>query len=579
MRKKKKTQDNYIYSYYQKINDGSAPVGRWVRLIYEYLVNGLAEKRFFFDQKKANAAIDWIEAHCFHTEGPLAPGALKLELWQKAMISSIFGIVDEKGNRQFREILLVVARKNGKSLLASGIGNYMWRVDGGFGAKVFCCAPKLEQADIIYNNIWQMVTLDPEWQAEEELKNERDEHNKKIHDDSNHAKHRQSDLSIAGTNSTVKKIAFSAKKSDGFNPSLAICDEIAAWEGDKGLKQYEVLKSGMGARPEGLLLSCTTSGYVNDSIYDELVKRSTRFLLGDSKEKKLLPFLYMIDDAEKWNDINELRKSNPNLGVSVSVDYMLEEIAVAEGSLSKRAEFITKYACLKQNSSLAWLEQKLVENASGDALKLEDFSNMYCVGGIDLSQTRDLTACTAVIERDGDLYVFAQFFLPAEKIAEASQRDGVPYNIYIQRGLLTPSGDNFVDYNDCFAWFRRLVEEYKIFPLKVGYDRYSAQYLVTDMRQYGFHMDDVYQGDNLHGVILETQGLLEDGKIHIGDNDLLKMHLLNSAIKMSTERGRGRLVKVSPAVHIDGTAALLDAMTVRQKYYGEIGEQLKNRGG
>ncbi|MBQ2436717.1 MAG: terminase large subunit, partial [Clostridia bacterium] len=285
---------------------------------------------------------------------------------------------------------------------------------------------------------------------------------------------------------------------------------------------------------------------------------------------------YMIDDVDKWNDINELRKSNPNLGVSVSVDYLLEEIAIAEGSLSKRAEFITKYCCLKQNSSLAWIPQKLVEKASGEALKFEDFADSYCVGGIDLSQTRDLTACTAVIEKAGELYVFAHFFLPSEKIDEATQRDGVPYNAYIKRGLLTPSGDNFVDYHDCFNWFKRLVEEYRIYPLQVGYDRYSAQYLVADMKAYGFHMDDVYQGDNLHGIIQETQGLLEDGKIHIGDNDLLKMHLLNSAIKMNVERGRGRLVKVTPNVHIDGVAALLDAMTVRAKYYAEIGDQLKN---
>ena len=569
-------EDNHIFAYYQGISNGSIPVGRWIELLYEYLVTGLAEKRFFFDQKKASDAINWIEGHCFHTEGPLAPSPIKLELWQRAMISAIFGIVDENGNRQFREVLLVVARKNGKSLIASSIGNYIWRCDGGYGAKVFCCAPKLDQADIVYNNIWQMVTLDPEWQELKEICSELDRHERKKNDDSMLAKHRQTDLSISGTNSTVKKIAFSAKKSDGFNPSLAICDEIAAWEGDKGLKQYEVMKSGMGARPEGLLLSCTTSGYINDSIYDELVKRSTRFLLGDSKETKLLPFLYMIDDIEKWNDINELRKSNPNLGVSVSVDYMLEEIAVAEGSLSKRGEFITKYACLKQNSSMAWLSQKVVEDAGGDPLSLEDFRNSYCVGGIDLSQTRDLTSCCIVVEKSGELYVFSHFFLPAEKIDEATQRDGVPYNIYIQRGLLTPSGDNFVDYADCFDWFRKLVEEYEIFPIQVGYDRWSAQQLVTTMKQYGFHMDDVWQGENLYPVIQETHGLLEDGKIHIGDNDLLKIHLLNSAVKMSTERGRGRLVKVAPSVHIDGCAALLDAMCVRQKWYGEIGEQLKN---
>jgi len=576
-RKRKMDGDNFIYAYYQKIKNGSVTVGRWVQLLYEYLVAGLEKKEFFFDQERANAAIKWAEEHWFHTEGHLAPGRISLELWQKAFLSAVFGLVDKDGYRQFREILLVVARKNGKSILASGIGNYIFRADGGYGTKVFCLAPKLEQADIVYNNIWQMIQLDPEWQElKEQIQNSKDEHNKKTLDDSMLAKHRQTDLSIAGTNSTVKKIAFAAKRSDGFNPSLCICDEIAAWDGEKGLRQYEVMKSGMGARLEGMLLSCTTSGYINDSIYDELVKRSTRFLLGDSKERRLLPFLYMIDDVEHWNDINELRKSNPNLGVSVSVDFMLEEIAIAEQSLSKKAEFITKYCCLKQSSSLAWLPAQVIEDAYGEQLHLDDFRNSYCVGGIDLSQTRDLTVACVVIEKGGELYVISKFWLPAEKIDEASQRDQLPYNIYIQRGLLQTSGDNFVDYHDVYAWFRQLVEEYQIYPLMTGYDRYSAQYLIKEMEQYGFHMDDVFQGENLYPVIQETQGLLEDGRIHIGDNDLLKIHLLNSAIKMSVERGRGRLVKINPNDHIDGCAALLDAMCVRQKWYGDIGEQLKN---
>jgi len=501
MRRTKKAKDNQIWAYYQKISDGTVAVGRWVQMVYAYLIAGLEEKRFFFDQKKANDAISWIENHCFHTEGRLAPGPLKLELWQKAFLSAVFGIVDKAGERQFREVLLVIARKNGKSKLAAAIADYIWREAGGYGARVFCLAPKLEQADIIYNDVWQMTTLDPEWQELKEIASERNTHNEKVNDDSMLARHRQTDLSVPGTNSTVKKIAFSAKKSDGFNPSLCVCDEVAAWEGDKGLKQYEVMKSGMGARPDGLLLSCTTSGYINDGIYDELVKRSTRFLMGDSKETKLLPFLYMIDDADKWNDINELRKSNPNLGVSVSVDYLLEEIAVAEGSLSKKAEFITKYCCLKQTASTAWLSTQDVERCCGDPLSLDDFRSSYAVGGIDLSQTRDLTACCVIIERGGELYVFAQFFLPRERIDEATQRDAVPYNAYIQRGILTPSGDNFVDYHDCEAWFRRLVEEYQIYPLQTGYDRYSAQYLVQDMKSYGFQMDDVYQGENLWPVL------------------------------------------------------------------------------
>ena len=184
-----------------------------------------------------------------------------------------------------------------------------------------------------------------------------------------------------------------------------------------------------------------------------------------------------------------------------------------------------------------------------------------------------------MIEKDGELYVFAKFFLPAERIDEATVRDNLPYQLYVQRGLLQLSGGNYVDYHDCFDWFRSLVEQYRVFPLKTGYDRYSAQYLIQDMTQYGFHMDDVYQGDNLWPVIQEVEGLIKDGKIHIGDNDLLKVHLLNSAVKMSVERGRGKLVKINANDHIDGTAALLDAFTVRQKWANEIGMQLKNTRG
>ena len=568
-------KDNSIYAYYQGIKNGKYTVGEWIERIYDYIVKGLQDKLFYFDQKKANDVIEWIETHCFHTEGELAPGLIKLELWQKAFLSCVYGIVDENGKRQFREVLLIVGRKNGKTKLASALGDYEFR-QGGYGSRVFCIAPKLDQADLVYNDIWQMVTLCPEWQELRDKVKAKDAQGRLLQDDSMLARHRQTDLAIPGTNSTVKKIAFSAKKSDGFNPSLCICDEIASWEGDAGLKQYEVLKSGMGARPEGILISCTTSGYINDSIYDELFKRATRFLRGDSKETKLLPFIYMIDDINKWDDINELRKANPNLGSSVSVDYMLEEIAVAEGSLSKRAEFITKYCNVKQNSSLAWLDSQVIENTSGDALDPEDFRGCYCVAGFDLSRTTDLTAACVVIEKGGELYVLARFWLPSERIDEAIQVDGVPYNIYVQRGLLYPSGENIIDYNDVYNWYRELVETYEIYPLKVGYDRYSANYLVQQMNAYGFHMDDVFQGYNLHPVITEVEGLLKDGKIHIGDNDLLKIHMFNSAVKVSTEKGKSKLVKIKPIAHIDGMAALLDAMTVRQKWYGEIGEQLKN---
>lgn len=545
---------NAIYEYYQKIKDGSIIVGKWIMLLYERIIKGLEEQIYFFDQKKANRAIGFIEDFCHHSEG--RNDLLKLELWQKAILSVMFGIMDANGRRQFREVVIIVARKNGKSLFASAIANYCLFCDGEYGARIFCVAPKLDQAEIIYNDIWQTVSSEPAL--------------------SRQIKRRKSDYYVASTNSSVKKIAFNAKKSDGFNPSLTICDEIASWPGDPGLKQYEVMKSALGARTAPIILSISTAGYINEGIYDELIKRSTRFLLGESKEQRLLPFLYMIDDVAKWNDINELQKSNPNLGVSVSIDYLLEEIRVAEGSLSKKAEFMCKYCNIKQNSSLAWLSAVDITKACGEHLSMDMFRNSYALCGLDLSRTTDLTASVIAIMRNGEWYFLAKLWLPAEKLEEATERDGLPYKQYIDRGLLELSGDNFIDYHDCYNWLIQAVEEYEILPLQVGYDRYSAQYLIQDLKAYGFQTDDVYQGYNLYPILMEFEGLLKDGKIHIGDNDLLKVHMLNSAIKLDNEMNRGKLVKISPMDHIDGMAALIDAMTVKMKWWAEYGDQLTN---
>lgn len=545
---------DYIREYYQAIKDGSIVVGKWILLLYEYIVKGLEDRLFYFAPKKANRAVKFIENYCHHSKG--RSDLLKLELWQKALVSVIFGILDENNYRQFREVVLVVARKNGKSLFAAAIAEYMSFLDDEYGAEVYCLAPKLEQADIIYSCFWQMC------QQEEEIKSM--------------IKSRKSDYYIESTNTSIKKIAFNAKKSDGFNPHLVVCDEIASWVGDAGKKQYEVMKSALGARRQPLILSCTTSGYVNEGIYDELILRGTRFLLGDSKEKRLLPVFYMIDDVEKWNDINELAKSNPNLGVSVSVDYMLEEIAIAEGSLSKRSEFMTKYCCIKQNSSQAWLPIKAVEKASGKHFDMEDFRSNYCVAGIDLSQTTDLTSACLVIEKDEELFVISHFWLPAEKLSDAIAKDGIPYQEMIEKGILTLAGENFVDYHSVFDWLVRAVQEYELLPLVVGYDRYSSQYLIQDLNGFGFKTDDVYQGHNLTPVIYECEGLLKDGKVHIGDNALLKIHLLDSAIESDSRTQKVRLKKLAQRSHIDGTAALLDALCVRQKWYSEFGDRLKN---
>lgn len=572
-----RNDDNYIFRYYDAIRriaagekvEGVRAAGSFVHAIFRILTDGIKSGEYLFDKKKATKAIRFIENFCHHSEG--RADLLILELWQKAVASAIFGIMDPQRPdcRMFREVLLIVARKNGKTLFAAAIMAYMAYIDGEYGAKLYCLAPKLDQAELCFDAFYQIVQSD-------------DELNKMT-------KKRRTDIYIQDFNTSVKKIAFNSKKSDGFNVFFCLNDEIEAWRGDSGLKQYEVISSATGSRAQPLIMSTGTAGYENDGIFDELIRRATAFLkgrkIGKEQERRLLPLLFIIDDVEKWDTREELEKSNPNLDVSVMWEYYKEQIAIAHSSLSKKAEFLTKFCNIKQNSSIAWLDFQDVEKAvkkdsDGAAVHyaLDDFRGCYCVGGIDLSRTTDLTAAAVIIERGGVDHCFVQFFMPEKRFEIAIDEEGVPYNIFREQGFLTISGENVVDYHDVFNWFFALVKEYKIKPLKVGYDRYSAQYLVQDMKDAGFHMDDVYQGTNLTPILIEFEGKLKDGRIQIGDNGLLQSHFLNVAVDINMNDSRMKPVKIDRRAHIDGAVAVFDALTVKMKYYNEIGRQLENRG-
>lgn len=549
--------DNWIFKYHEAIQKKEVIVGVWVRLCFEILTTGLLNGEWEFNEKKANKAIKFIENFCHHSEG--RSDLLHLELWQKAIVSAIFGIMDKTtGYRQFREVFIIVARKNGKTLFAAAIAAYMTYVDGEYGAKVYFLAPKLDQADLVYDAFYQIVQSDDELDSI--------------------TKKRRSDIYIKAFNTSVKKIAFNSKKSDGFNPQLVVNDEMEAWPGDQGLKQYEVMTSALGARKQPLIISIATAGYANDGIFDELFKRATAFLKGNSREKRLLPFIYMIDDIEKWDSIEELKKSNPNLGVSVSAEYYLEQIEIARNSISKKVEFMTKFCNIKQNSAVAWLDYWDVMKCVHEEkpLSLEDFKGCYCVGGIDLSRTTDLTAASIVINRDGINHIFTRFYMPQKRYEVAINEDNTPYNIYRDRGFLFISGENQVDYKDVYNWFIELVKVYKIKPLKIGYDRYSANYLVEDLKTAGFHTDDVYQGTNLTPVLHEFEGNLKDGLFDFGDNSMLAAHFLNVAVDINLNDSRMKPVKIEKRMRIDGAMSVFDALTMVSKYHNEIGKKLLN---
>ena len=554
--------ENAIIAYWKEIQSGGVTVGKWILQLYDVLMQGISENRWFYDERLANNAIGFIHRYCHHYKGKLAPRRIRLDLWERASISDIFGIVDGTGKRQFTEVFWVVGRKQGKSLLCGAIGNYMAYAAGEFGSEIYYLAPKLDQADLCYSAFEFNVHAEPELDAITKS-----------------TKYRG--LVISETNTIVKKLAFTSKKSDGYNPMFYCADEVAAWPGVNGLRQWEVMVSCTGAREEPLGMAISSGGYENEGLFDELMKRSTGFLMGNSREQHILPIIYMIDNPEKWDDLGELQKSLPGLGISVSEEFIRKEIDIAHESISKAVEFKTKYCNLKQSISTAWMKAEDINKAFGHHMGLDAIRGHYCVAGLDLSQSIDLTSACIVTEVDGVLWVHSHFWLPNKKLEEATRRDNIPYEIYIRKGFLSLSGEEFINNDDVLLWFMGLVKKYKIYPLIIGYDHWMARDLIQKLEQKHFHTDSVTQGFNLSSVADTFEGMLREGRIRdMDDNDLLKIHMADSAQQMesNTENAhpRKKLVKISKNAHVDGMAALLDAMAMRQFNWAKMGTRLMN---
>ena len=555
------TAESAILQYWNEIRSGGINAGKWIRLLYEVILQGLSEHLWYYSHERADNAIRFIERYCHHYKGKLAPQRIKLSLWERATITLIFGIVDDNVRRMFVEVFLVIGRKQGKTILCAAICTYL-SFCGEYGSECYALAPKIDQSDLLFSAVEYNIHAEPEL-------------------DSITKSTKYRGLFIQETNTTIKKLAFSSKKSDGYNPMFWSADEVAAWPGVNGLRQWEVMVSGTGAREEPLGIALSSGGYENDGLFDELMKRGTGFLMGHSREKHLLPILYMIDDPAKWDDLEELEKSLPGLGESVSREFIQKEIDVAHESISKEIEFKTKYANLKQSMSTAYLKAEDINKMFGWRKPLEEIRSRYCVTGVDLSQAVDLTCSICVTEVDGIVWTHAHFWLPKNKLEEATKRDGVPYEIYIRKGFLSLSGDEYVDPMDVLAWHMDLVKKYKIYPLMVGYDRWSAQQLVQELEKKSFKTDSVKQGFNLSNVMDKVEAMMREGKIRdMDDNDLLKIHLADAAQQMESNaeqaHPRKKLVKISKNAHVDGCAALLDAMAMRQFKWNELGKRLMN---
>lgn len=541
---------NYILEYWQGIESGKCNVSKRVHKQYKRLVDSIENPgRYIFDQEKANKPIEFIERFCKHSKGEWAGKPVALELFQKAYISALFGFVDkDTGLRQYRETMFYVARKNGKTTMLSGIAAYMMIADSEGGAEVFSTATKKDQARLLFDETHNMIKQSP--------------------DLSKHVRKRKSDLYFPLTMSRFQPLGKNSDTLDGLNAHCVIMDEL---HGIKDRNLYEVMKQSQSSRRQPLLIMITTAGTVRECIFDDIYSYACNVVDGSFQDDTFLPILYELDYRGEWTDFTKWEKANPGLGVIKKVDDLAQKVERAQKNPKDISGVLTKDFNIRDTVSSAWLTFDDINNE--ETFEISQFKNCYAIGGADLSITTDLT-CATLLMLDKDThkrYVHQMYWLPEANFEKRVQQDKIPYDKWLQRGLLRLCNGNSISYGDVTAWFLEMLNDYEITPLWIYYDSYSAKYWVEEMEGYGFKMVRCIQGAKTLSLPMQQMGAdLQAKKINYNNHPILKWCLTNTGIQ--TDRN-GNIVPVKAQAakqRIDGTASMLDAYVGLFEHYEEF---------
>ena len=540
---------NYITQYNDLLQRGKIPACRRIKAVYARLAaETAAPGKYIFDEAKASRPIAFIEKFCRHSKGEWAGKPVALELFQKAFIQALFGFVDaQTGLRRYREAFFLVGRKNGKSTLLAGLALYMLIADGEGGAEVYSTATKYAQARLLFDECHNMIKQSPAL--------------------SKHIRKRKSDLYYLPTMSKLQPLSRNSDSLDGLNASFVIMDEL---HGVKDRNLYEVMRQSQSARREPLLVMITTAGTVRECIFDDMYNHACEVADGVISDETFLPVLYELDKRDEWTDPDAWAKANPSLGVIKKLDDLQIKVQRAKQNPVELSGVLCKEFNIRETVKTAWLSFDAINNT--DTFDLETFRGAYCIGGVDLSITTDLTCASLLFMRRGEdtKYIRQMYWLPADRLQERVQQDKIPYDKWFERGLLRLCSGNSINYADVTAWFVETVQQYELFPAWVYYDSYSARYFVEEMQMQGFTMIRCIQGAKTLSLPMQMLGAdLQAHKVNYNNNPILKWCLTNTGIQ--TDRN-GNIVPIknqSPRQRIDGTAALLDCYVGLYEHYNE----------
>lgn len=548
---------NPILEYWYQIRDKKVIVSEKVYKVYKELNRLIHDQvcEWEYNPKKANHAIEFIERYCKHSKGKMGGKPFIMELWQKAIVAATFGIVHKiDGTRKYQEVMLIVARKNGKSTLASAIGLYLQIADGEPGAEVYAVATKKDQAKIIWLEAKRMVKKSPVLL-------------KRI-------KPLVSEMISDFNDSFFKPLGSDSDTLDGLNVHGALLDETHAWK-DKNL--YDVIVDGTSARDEPLIFITSTAGTIREGIYDIKYDEAELVINGyDQKDgyknERLLPIIYELDKRKEWTNKEAWNKANPGLGTIKKIDQLESKVnkAIANPLLVKN--LLTKDFNVRDTSVEAWLTFEQLDNKA--KYDLDELKPRYGIGGADLSSTTDLTNATVIFMIPGDktIYVLQMYWLPEDLLEKRTKEDKIPYDIWRDLGLLRTTPGNKVHYKYVTQWFLEVQNEYDIYIPWTGYDSWSAAYWVEEMKNsFGKEsMEPVIQGKKtLSGPMKNLGADLESKTINYNNNPILKWCLSNTSVDIDKNNNIQPAKGNSQRKRIDGTAGLLNAYIALERHQEE----------
>ena len=557
----------YIEEYVKWINKNPNKVCAKIKKIYERLskevktqkevsffnaTTGEVEKHIYrFDEAKGKRPIEFIERFLKQSKGKWNGKPLKLELFQKAMIEAAFGFVDENGKRKYRKVIFFVARKNGKSVLDSAIATYMLVADHEGGAEIYSVATKKDQSKIVWEESKKMIRKSPELA-------------KRI-------RCLVGGIYFDQKDSYFRALASDSNSLDGLNSHLVIADEVHAWK-DKNL--LDVMYDSMSAREQPMLLETSTMGTVRQNVFDIEYDYASQVIDGTIEDETLLPIIYELDEEQEWTNEESWYKANPALGVIKSLKDVRDKVERAKNNPIELVNLLCKDFNIRQNSINAWLSFEELNNEE----KYTEWKDCYCIGGVDLSSTTDLTCATILGVVKGKIRVKQMYWIPTNFLDKKITEDKIPYDKWIKMGLMRLSGDSKIDYHDVTKWFLEEVETNDLRPLWVGYDSWNAQFWCDDMITNGFDMVEVRQGYKTESAPLkQLKADLIDKKINYDNNPILKWNLSNVVVKMDDNENI-MLSKEKAKQRIDGAASLMDAYVIyinkQQEYLNYINEEV-----